>query len=308
MTRIRQQAFSQKIIDYLNNPESFNQQKFDSSLYREITPAVNSGNVNSATQSVKVIQGLCFSDHIEVVMLLLGRAFRSLRDSTSIEDFSRAVSKALQTYAEPIADGDSACFPYPYFLMHGLEKPTVEKVVLQLEDNGRIIHETLAARAHFIKKYGSSVNLDNGLKMLMEEGATEDTSGICCYLARVSEQNPHGTDCSYIAKASFFLDTRDREVIVITLQGQRLQKGNRERSRDFARLGNKLHMDPRAYTLKIVSQIGIEDNYRKIKVIKPREHPMFHDNHHGFMARYEPVIREAGINTDNGCYLERCLA
>ena len=144
--------------------------------------------------------------------------------------------------------------------------------------------------------------------MLMEEGATEDTSGICCYLAKASEQQPHGTDCSYIAKASFFLDTSNKEIIVITIQGQRIQQGNKARSREFARLGHKLQMDPRAFILKNICEIGRKESYQKIRVIKPLNHPMLLDNHCGFKARYEPIIRQAGINTESGCYLESDLA
>jgi hypothetical protein len=34
---------------------------------------------------------------------------------------------------------------------------------------------------------------------------------------------------------------------------------------------------------------------------------MFFDRHEGFMARYEPVIIQAGIDRENGCYLESSL-
>jgi hypothetical protein len=238
-------------------------------------------------------------------MLLIERAHRSLVEQTGARKFSRAMAKALQTYADPIIDGDYACFPYPYFLLHGLDKPTTGEVVRKLEENGRIIHETeengriihetLAARPRFMEKYGGPLYLRKSTKMLMEEGATEDTSGICCYLTRAAEEQPHGTDSSYIAKVSFFLDTCNMEIIVITIQGQRIQPGNKARSRNFARLAHKLQMDPRAYILKTVCEIGRQEAYHKIRVIKPMEHPMFLDNHDGFKARYESVIRQALI-------------
>ena len=305
MTRIRQRAFSHRIEEYLLNSSSFDEQRFDSSLYqivrqnkdRKIAPG-------TSPKPVKVIRGLSFSDHISLVMLLIDRAYRSLRDQTPIKAYACAIAKALQTYAEPLADGDYACFPYPYFLLHGLEKTTTDAVVRQLEENGRVIHETLAIRSQFMKTYGGPVNLKLNTKMLMEEGAAEDTSGICCYLTKAAEQQPHGTDCSYIAKASFFLDIRNKEIIVITIQGQRIQLGDKARSRDFARLAHKLKMDPRTYILKTICEIGRQETYQKIRVIRPKEHPMFLDSHCGFKARYEPVIRQAGINTENGCYLE----
>ncbi|KPJ99741.1 MAG: hypothetical protein AMJ60_03895 [Desulfobacterales bacterium SG8_35] len=309
MTTIRKKTFSHRIEEYLHNSDSFDEQKFDSSLYQVIKQKRDLvTDAGTFPRAVKVIRGLSFSDHIGLVMILIDRAFRGLRDQTSIKAFSRAIAKALQTYAEPIVDGDYACFPYPYFLLHGLEKTTTDEVVRKLEANGRIIHETLATRAQFMKKYGGPVYLEENLKILMEEGAAEDTSGICCYLTKASEQQPHGTDCSYIAKVSFFLDTSNKEIIVITIQGQRIQKNNKARSRDFARLGHTLQMDPRAYILRKICEIGRQEVYQKIRVVRPQEHPMFFDNHCGFKARYEPVIRQAGIINENGCYLENNLS
>jgi len=309
VTRIRQTAFAHRIEEYLHNPEVFDSQKFDSSLHKIITQK----NYQKTTARIpkhtrKIIRGLSFSDHIGLVMMLIERAYRGLREETEISVFAGAIAGALQAYANPIADGDYACFPYPYFLLHGLKKATTAKVVRQLEENGRIIHETLTCRTRFIQKYGGPVYLEQETKMLMEEGATEDTSGICCYLTKASEEHPHGTDRSYIAKVSFFLDTHNREIIVITIQGQRIEQGNQERSRDFARLAHKLRMDPRAYILKNICEIGRQEAYQKIRVIRPHAHPMFLDSHEGFMARYEPVIIQAGIYTENGCYLETCLS
>ena len=309
MTKIRQTAFAHRIEEYLLNAGDFDQQRFDSSLYRVVTQDryKTTTTTNSTVETIKVIRGLSFSDHISLVMMLIERAYRGLDEEADVKDFSQAIAKALQTYAAPIADGDYACFPYPYFLLHGLEKPTTSDVVRQLEENGRVIHETLAARDRFMEKYGNATYLKQETKMLMEEGAAEDTSGICCYLTRADEQQPHGTDNSYISKVSFFLDTLKREIIVITIQGQRIQPGNKKRSRRFARLAHKLKMDPRTYILNNICKIGRQELYEKIRVIRPLAHPMFLDSHEGFMARYEPVILKAGINTKNGCYLETNL-
>ena len=305
MTKIPQIAFAKRIEEYLHNEGTFDQQRFDSSLYRVVTQNRNKTiRADIPAETVKVIQGLSFSDHIGVVMMLIGRAYRSLSDQTSIKDFARAIARALQAYAAPVADGDYACFPYPYFLLHGIERPTAAEIVTKLEKNGRIIHETLAARTSFIKKLCGPIYLEQETKMLMEEGAAEDTSGICCYLTKATEKHPHGTDSSYIAKVSFFLDTHNQEIIVITIQGQRVQPQNRERSRGFVRLGHKLQMDPRTYILKNICKIGRRQLYHKIRVIRPLFHPMYLDSHEGFMARYEPVIIKAGINIENGCYLE----
>lgn len=309
MTQIRQKAFSNRIEEYLDDSASFDEKRFDSSLYHVVRQ--NRERITAAgtsTRVVKVLQGLCFSEHIDLVMLLLDHAYRSLHDHTGRAAYARAISRALQSYAEPLADGALACFPYPHFLLHGLDRSTIEEVCGKLVSNGRIIHETLDARPRFMRAHGGPVYLEQDMKMLMEEGAAEDSLGICCYLTRAAEPEPHGTDCSYIAKASFFLDTSRREIIIITLQGQRVQKGNKSRSREYARLRHRLKMDPRAYILKKICEIGRKEACLKIRVIRPLEHPMFLDQHPGFMARYEPIVRQAGIATENGCYLERDLA
>ena len=97
------------------------------------------------------MRGLNFSNHIGLVMFLIESSYRSLREETDAGTFARAVAKALQTYA---------CFPYPYFLFHGLDKLTTEEVVKKLEKNGRIMHETLACRARFMAKHGGPAILN----------------------------------------------------------------------------------------------------------------------------------------------------
>ena len=204
MTQIRQKAFSHRIEEYLHNSKSFDQQRFDSSLYQVIKQ--NKNLITSDTRSsrvAKVIRGLSFSEHIELVMILIDRAYRGLVDQTGTRVFALAIAKALQTYAEPLTDGDYACFPYPYFLLHGLGKRTIEAVVWQIEENSRVIHETLAIRAQFMEKFDGPVYLEQSMKMLMEEGATEDTSGICCYLTRASEQQPMARTAAILPRQAF---------------------------------------------------------------------------------------------------------
>jgi len=191
--------------------------------------------------------------------------------------------------------------------LHGINKKTLTESVSQFKSNGRIIHETLAARDLFLTNHGESVCLGNGIKMLMEEGSAEDYFGICCYITKEDEKEPHGTDSTYIAKACFFLDTLNDEIIVITMQGQRVFADQKNRSRYYARLAAKLQMDPRAYVLKKICEIAKSEGYKKIRVVRPEHHPMYIDEHGGFIAKYEPIIRQAGISLENGCYLEGML-
>jgi hypothetical protein len=308
VTKIRQKAFANRIEEYLTSPASFEERRFDASLYSVATESrsrVMAGVV--ITDSVKVLHGLCFGPHIELVMILLAHAYDGLRDDTRIREYSREVSRAMQGFAEPLADGDLACYPNPSFLLHGTRKHSLGAIINQLVTNGRIIHETMARRAVFIHDHGQATPLGHGLKMLMEYGATEDCYGICCFITREDEANPRGTDLSYIAKVSFFLDGGQRELYVITIQGQRVTAAAKERSRDFARLAARLGMDPRTYVLKKVCQAAKSENFQRARIIRPRFHPMFIDSHAGFKAQYEPVIRQAGINDENGCYLEGWL-
>lgn len=308
MTKIRQKAFANRIEEYLTAPTSYEEKRFDSSLYtvvKESRTRVMAGS--SITETVNVLHGLCFGPHIELVMILLAHAYNGLQDYTRIREYSRAVSEAIQGFAEPLADGDLACYPNPSFLLHGTRKTSLGAIINQLATNSRIIHETIARRAVFINEHGQATSLEHGLKMLMEDGGTEDCYGICCFITREDEDNPHGTDTSYIAKVSFFLDDRDRELYVITIQGQRVTAAKKERSRDFARLAARLGMDPRTYVLKKVCQAAKSEGFQRTRIIRPRFHPMFIDSHAGFKAQYEPVIRQAGIDEENGCYLEGSL-
>lgn len=106
---------------------------------------------------------------------------------------------------------------------------------------------------------------------------------------------------------SFFLDELNKEIYVITIQGQRVQSADKNRSRNYARLAAALAMDPRAFVLRQVCELAKAEGYVKIRVIRPEHHTMFVDNHVGFMARYEPIIRQAEITEENGCYLQGAI-
>ncbi|MGV1099090.1 hypothetical protein ACUUL3_06710 [Thiovibrio sp. JS02] len=309
MTKIRVKAFANRVEEFLRNPSSYDEKRFDSSLFtivkksRPPTAPLPDGTPTVETE----LHGLCFGPHIELVMILLRHAYKGLRDRTTSRQYSEAIAAAMQTFAEPIAVGGRASFPDPNFLLHGINRPALADVIERFESNGRIIHETIARKDAFIKKYGDQTHLDQSLKMLVEEGIVEDCFGLCCYITREDESQPHGTDKSYIAKVSFFLDDSNKEIYVITIQGQRVHAEDKNRSRNYARLTSALGMDPRTFVLKKVCELGKAEAYKTIKVIRPAHHPMFLDNHAGFMARYEPIIRQAAINDENGCYLQSAL-
>lgn len=301
-------AFANRIEEFIVDPDRYDEIRFDSSLF---TVLKKSGTRHTLYGDVffqkKELHGVSFGPHIELVMILLDHAYRGLADDTTIVQYSQAMAQAMQSFASPIVVGGSASFPDPNFLLHGINQTSLAAVVRRFECNGRIIHETIRLKDHFIEKYSEKIELDHDLKMLLEEGAAEDCFGLCCYITRVAESSPHGTDKSYISKVSFFLDELNKEIYVITIQGQRVYDDDKNRSRDFARLGAKLGMDPRAFVLRKVCELGKAEGYGKIRVIRPKHHPMFLDKHEGFTAKYEPVIKQAQIVEENGCYLESVL-
>jgi hypothetical protein len=308
MTKIRSRAFANRIEEFLLDPASYEEKRFDSSLFTVVKKKrIHSTLYGDVSIVNKELHGLCFGAHIELVMILLDLAYKGLQDKTTVNQYAHAIADAMQSFATPIQVGGSASFPDPCFLLHGMNRTTINAVVKRFENNGRIIHETIARRNLFIKKYGGQTYLEHDLKMLVEEGAAEDCFGLCCYITSKDEPRPHGTDKSYIAKVSFFMDALNKEIYVISIQGQRVYTDDKNRSRKYARLAAAMGMDPRAFVLRKVCELGKAEHYTKIRVIRPEHHPMFLDSHEGFMAKYEPIIRQADINEENGCYLQSVI-
>ena len=300
MAQINQLAFAARIQEYINNPSCFEQERFDSSLHtvtvREPSRFEQGGLLD--------LQGLCFEEYIELVMILLEHGYHSLQKPASLATYCRAMAQAVQRFAQPLAVNDPASYMEPHFLLHGLEKATIAESVAQCEDNGRIIHETMEGRAGYMAQYGCKTLLGNGLQMMMENGFAEDKLGICCFITKVDEPNPNGAGNCYTAKVSFFLDTTHMEITIITIQGQRVIKTMKNRSRDYARLGAQLNIDPRGYLLKKVCEVAKLAGYKRVRVIRPESHPMTIDQHGGFVAHYGNLIRDQGITHEKDCYLE----
>ena len=223
----------------------------------------------------------------------------------------------MQLFARPFPDGQSELC-YPHFLLHGLVQPSLESIVAKLNNNSRIIHETLSEEDKLIAKHGRVI-LDGGIQLAMAHGATDDYFGIAYLLAKDSKKFPSSSS-GYVAKASFFVDRTNGDVYVMTLQGKRFSSNDPVRAshpsgeekkleaeREYGQIGNVLGMGPRRFILTKVIDFGRNNGFKRIRVIKPEEHPMFIARHKGFLANYEPVIRKAGITEDNGCYLEMRL-
>lgn len=306
MAQINQQAFAARIKEYINNPSCFEQEFFDSSLHT-VTVREQSKPHLGENGCLQNLQGLCFEEYIELAMILLEHGYHSLQKPANLTAYCAAMAQAVQSFAKPLAVNDPASYMDPHFLLHGLEKATIAENAAQCEDNGRIIHETLEVRAGYMAKYGCKTLLGNGLQMMMKNGFAEDNLGICCFMTKEDEPNPNGAGNGYAAKVSFFLDTSQMEITIITIQGQLVNKALKNRSRDYARLGARLKIDPRGYLLNKVCEVAKSAGYKRVRVIRPESHPMTIDQHGGFVARYDNLIREQGINHTNDCYLEGYL-
>lgn len=275
-------------------------------------------------------EGVCFCHNTKLAMLLIKRAYDSL-SGVSAKDFSMPVAQAMQEFAEPFPSGEyNLC--YPHFLLHGLELGNLEGVVSRISDNSRIIHETLAVRPAVAHKYdvkefvpvkGVEMAVDSknpahyvegfhtGLKTAMSYGLCEDFFGITLALGKLCCGYPNGSN--YIVKVSFFLDTTKKDIYVITIQGKKFDEGTnveviREKNEKFwGMLTTRLGTSPRTFLLKKLKDWGKQNGYERIKVIRAKDHPLTIEQHKGFLANYEPTVLKAGIDRENGCYLEAKL-
>ena len=301
MVTIDETGFADRINQYLENPPIlFNHDVVESTL-NKISPLSRHNS------------GIRFGHNTELVMKLFARAYHCLNDSKiSKEDFSEKMAVAIQDFAKPFPEGDNLC--YPHFLLHGIAQPTIDSIVEKIGNNSRIIHETLIVQRPIIIHYG--VKDLRGVLLRLCNGGTDDYFGICHFLFS-SAQEPYASRTSgYIAKASFFVDTTKKELYVITIQGRRYEalgksEDKNERIREgehlYSKIGAILGMSPRRFILSKVMEFGRDNGYKKIKVIKPTEHPMFIESHKGFLGNYEPVILQAGISQKHECYLEKEL-
>ena len=90
MTKIRKKAFANRIEEYLTDPSSYEETRFDKSLFTVVNISCKSTtSQKSHTVIDKELHGLCFGPHIELVMILLDLAYRGLNDKTTLHQFSK---------------------------------------------------------------------------------------------------------------------------------------------------------------------------------------------------------------------------
>lgn len=245
-------------------------------------------------------------------MQLFERAYQALEDGTEIENFADSVAKAMARFAEPFPD-DENNMCYPHFLLHGIARPTLDEVVARVDTSSRIIQETLAQRDHIKARYRRRDVPNDKRGITAGNGGVEDYFGM---ILTMHDWNGEISRSPFLAQTSFFVDTSNSDVYVMSLQGPKLGTGEetpeatadlKERKALYDQLGNRIGMSPRRFMLAELQRFATEEGYRRIRVIHPHQHPMFIESHKGFMASYERVIRKAGITTENECYLERKL-
>ena len=301
MVEINIEGFARKLIEYHHKPDD----SYENSM--AIVEAMR------ATPLVPFKDNPCLrlGHNSALVLKLLDRAYTLASSKQDFSEFSRRAGDAIQKFAAPFPNEDNLA--YPHFLLHGLEQPTVEDIISKIEHNGRIMHETIPLRPTF--GFEKPMDLERGLFAKLTWGDTDDYFGISLHLC-TSYSDAFAIVPETVAKVGFFLDRTNNEVYVINLQGQRVDKKmvngvwkrDKEKGKEYARLTSKLGIDPRVVLLKWLCMYAKEKEYTRIKVIRPTFHPMFIEQHKGFYATYEPVIKQADITQENGCYLEASLS
>jgi len=256
-------------------------------------------------------RGISFGYTAKLVMQLIERAYNHLTEDVDIKDYAIGVANAMARFAHPFpSDQQTMC--YPHFLLHGIAQPTLEGVVDKIDSNARIISETLEARERIASDYGHR-RVNGSLHLRMANGLVDDYFGITHILSNGGTAVCH---TGFLAQAGFFVDKTNQDLYVLSLQGGRFRtKGDtpeaeqdtKDRKRQYNRIQNGLGMSPRRFILSDLQDLGRELGHKRIRVVRPEEHPMAIESHDGFFGNYEPVIRKAGITTKNGPYLERKL-
>ncbi|MEK6961600.1 MAG: hypothetical protein AABX47_10640 [Nanoarchaeota archaeon] len=281
-------GFTAELERCLSDPTSFNRNRMNSYLC-------------NLKLRLDDRHGLCFDYTIELAMKLFDRAFHNLHDGTTAAGFARKIAGSMADFGDRFNESLVSC--YPHFLLHGISADRLDPTLEKIQDNSRIIHETLIERAGFVARHGRSI-LGNDLESAY---CVSDVSDHCFGVTSLLVTNcrPYGTYYGYVAKFGIFLDKTNREAIGLGVQGQKPTKpGDGEY---FARLSHLLRMDPRAYLIQDVMDTLSDEGYARLKVLVPSENPMTLENHSGFLGRYEPALREAGLTNRTGIYLTATL-
>lgn len=309
--KINESAFASQIKQYFDTRQ-FNADRLDSTL-RTCTPKCD---IESRFRLHHACNALSFDYTGELLLLLIKKAHETLEDKTTINNYCENIAQTMQYFADGFGEDTDAGLSYPHFLMHGIASKKLENVINKIKNNARIIHETRANREHFINSIKLPLNVDYGLKIDFGNGQSDDFFGTCCFMYDKTISDWSSGCFGYVAKFSIFLDITNKTIYGLTLQGKESEKTkmpdrtmikDKEKGKYWFRLTSKLQMDPRAYLIKKVMKLTESKGYQQIKIIKPQYHPMFIEQHKGFIGKYEQAILRAGVTKDTGIYLEQII-
>jgi len=242
---------------------------------------------------------LLIPEDLRVFPSLLFDAYDSLDDGSSIKDLCRVVSFLLKSF-----DPEAKLCVHPYFLLHGLRKPTLEGVASKIEDNYRIINETRSFIDDFRVYCNSSLAGDLVLKVI--EGEFADTNGVCCFVHPSSLSMPSQV-AGYVSKVTFFADVSNFTAYFFTIQSRKFNLYSKSDARKYNHyyhgLCRVLGMDPRAFVLQTVCELLEQECFNDFRVIKPLIHPFTIEAHNGFFARYESLVKDLGFIDEDDTYL-----
>ena len=188
---------------------------------------------------------------------------------------------------------------YPHFLLHGLHSDNATGVASIIRRNGRIIHETRAAREH-IEEQIFPRQLNDEYRLSRESTISDDYWGISAAI----KSKELGDE--YITKAGFFLDMSARELYIIHVQGRKPVTGDGDR-KYYHEAAGKLQMSPRVAVLRETLRIAEEIEFKKVRMIKAYEHPFALEEHRGYQANHDRDARKAGLCEETDVYLEKTL-
>ena len=189
---------------------------------------------------------------------------------------------------------------WPEFMLHGIRQNGLTEVIDKIDDNMRIMLETTSAREDIIDQFAIRMYDQFGLKTDMCNGTAECNLGIWQSLLDKSRAN---LGIEYNAKIGFYLDATNTEAYIFSVQGK---NSHGKRGDNFARVKHRLGIDPRGFLLNELTEFLHEQDYVRIKAIKPDSHPFAIINHYGYKGTHGQVLTDSGFN-ENTEYFEKCI-
>jgi hypothetical protein len=299
MATINEAGFARELDAFLADPSTYSYEAMTLTLCPGLIPQMYGvlppRLAHLATEDQR--GGLSFDYSVKLALSLLHRAHERLPE-TQRGGFAQRAAHAIAGFAAPFPDDIIPASPY--FLLHGIAQPTLDGAVAKVEDNARIIHETLEQRDGFRSRQGKR-ELAHGLELRFDNGyATDDSFGIAALLYRQGDEGVTAYE-GYLAKLPFFIDPTKGEAVAMSVQGE-ISPGAVV-SRSYEAASSALDMSPRTFLVMQTQEALKREGYGTMKVLLPEEHPMVIERHRGFSGKYLPPFERAGLREREGPYL-----